>query len=155
MLVKDVMAKPFTVPEDMPMREVAATMVRQHASAVVVVGAKGEPRGIVTERDFLESGELPYSERGGPTVLRIPLGSGAGTALADARTLPARRIMRPLDAILAPDDVLEKALDLMHHRGKRNVVVLEDGKAVGIIGATDFVRLAAGDALAPRRLELV
>jgi len=155
MLVKDVMAKPVTVAEDLPLREVAAAMVRQHASAVVVVGAQGEPRGIVTERDFLESGELPYSERGGPTLLRIPLGAGAGTAVADARALPARRIMRPLDAIVAPGDVLEKALDLMHHRGKRNVVVLHDGKVVGILGAQEFVRLAAKGPRAPPALELV
>ena len=159
MLVRDIMSRPVTVGADTPVREVARLMLRRGVGSVVVVGDKGEPRGIITERDFTEHGELPYSERGGPTVLRIGLSArNASEAFSDARTSLAHRIMRPLDAALEEGDPLEKALDLMQHRGKKNVVVMRDGRAVGIVSHHDFLRLAARETAASRSgraLELV
>jgi CBS domain-containing protein len=146
MRVADIMSRPVTVASDASVRDVAHALLRHNASAAIVVGADGAPRGIITERDFAEHGELPYSERGTPTVLRVPLvAKDASVALADARTARAHRLMRPLDAVLHPDEPVERALDLMLHRGKRNVVVVQGDRAVGVVSCMDFVRLAAGE----------
>ncbi|MCA1819350.1 MAG: CBS domain-containing protein [Halobacteriales archaeon] len=155
MLVRDIMSRPVTVEQDASMREVAALMLRKGVGMVVVLGADGAARGIVTERDFIEHGELPYSERGGPTILRMPLGQGATLAYLDARTQPAHRIMRPLDAVLAEDDRLEKALDLLMHRGKRHAVVLRGDRPVGVVSHHEFLILSARGPVASRALELV
>lgn len=157
MRVADIMSRPVTVAPDASVRDVAQALLRHNASAAIIEDADGRARGIITERDFAESGELPYSERGTPTVLRVPLvAKDAVVALADARTVRAHRLMRPLDAVLQPEEPMEKALDLMLHRGKRNVVVMQDGCAVGIVSCMDFVRLAAGErAERARALELV
>lgn len=159
MRVRDIMSQPVAVPPEATLREVAQAMVRHHASAVIVADEDGCARGIITERDFAERGELPYSERGTPTVMRVPLvAKDAAVAVSDARSARAHRLMRPLDAVLEPEEPMEKALDLMLHRGKRNVVVLREGRAVGVVSCMDLVRLAAGEGRGTgraRALELV
>ena len=157
MHVRDIMSRPVTVAPDATMHDVAQTMMRRGVTAVVVLDEDDRARGIITERDFAEHGELPYSSLGAPTVLRRPLGGrGAIMAFEDARTTLAHRVMRPLDAVLEESEPMEKALDLMLHRGKRNVVVLREGRAVGVVSFQDLVRLAARDEVRrTARLELV
>jgi CBS domain-containing protein len=133
-----------TVRPEERIQDVARAMLEARSPVAVVAGEDGRPVGVLTDRDFMMHGELPYSEMGETTLLRVPMpGRGAVMALQDARSQPARRLMRPLDAVLGPDDLAEKALDLMLHRGKRHIVVVDHGRLVGVVSSHDFVRLAA------------
>jgi CBS domain-containing protein len=118
MHVQDVMVSPArSCPPDAPIVEAARTMWDNHCGALPVLDDKGEPIGIITDRDIC-------------------------MALARKNRFPARitvrEVMTPYPFICQPQDALEEALTLMaENRVRRLPVVNAEGHLVGIVSISD------------------
>ncbi len=104
-----------TAPEDMTVSEAARVMRDKKAGAMQIV-REGSLVGIFTERDALFR---VVAEGRDPKA----------THLADVMTRNPRTIH--------PDRPFSEALQVMHDGGFRNVPVVENGRPVGIISASD------------------
>ena len=116
--IRDVMTtNPQTLPEGTTVREAAETMRANDIGDVIVVDDNGTLTGIVTDRDI---------------VVRV---------VAEGRDPRATRLgdiaSRELTA-LAPDDPVERAVELMRERAIRRLPVVEQGKPVGIVSIGDL-----------------
>ncbi|HSE04932.1 MAG TPA: CBS domain-containing protein [Methylomirabilota bacterium] len=116
--IRDVMTtNPQTLPESTLVREAAETMRANDIGDVIVVDDNGKLTGIVTDRDI---------------VVRV---------VAEGRDPRATRLgdiaSRELTA-LAPDDPVERAVELMRERAIRRLPVVEQGKPVGIVSIGDL-----------------
>ena len=99
----------------------AAKMMEDAKVGAVIVMENNLPVGIVTDRDF----------------------SVKVVAHAYQITEPVKQIMSsPLFSINS-DEPVRIAADLMHDRGIRKLPVIDDGKVIGIVTATDIVNLLA------------
>lgn len=98
-------------------------MLRNKTGSVIMVGRRGEPVGILTERDILRK----ISEAGQP--------------LAEIK---AKEIMFSPVVTVKPYDSIETAAETMAGRKiKRLVVVEQDGSMVGVISLTDITKKLA------------
>jgi len=137
-VMTDVMSSPVvTVGPGMPVKEVAALLVRHSISAVPVVDAAGTLLGIVSEADLVPLQAVPES-RGRfqrfDELLRYLPRTAADAMTRDVVTLPE-------DA-----DVAQAAL-LMLERAVKRIPVVRDGRATGIVSRRDLLRaLARSDA---------
>ena len=121
MNISDVMTKSvISVDVTLTINETAKMMEDAKVGAVIVM-EDNVPVGIVTDRDF----------------------SVKVAAHAYQITEPVKQIMSsPLFSINS-DESVRIAADLMHERKIRKLPVIDDGKVVGIITATDIVNLLA------------
>ena len=121
MTVADVMTKSVvSVDASITVNEAAKMMEDAKVGAVIVM-ENNTPVGIVTDRDF---------------AVKV-------AAHAYMISSPVKQIMSsPLFSINS-DESVRTAADLMHDRGIRKLPVIDDGKVVGIITATDIVNLLA------------
>jgi len=117
--IGDVMTKSvISVDATLTINETAKMMEDAKVGAVIVM-EDNAPIGIVTDRDF----------------------SVKVAAHAYQITEPVKQIMSsPLFSINS-DESIRIAADLMHERKIRKLPVIDDGKVVGIITATDIVNL--------------
>jgi CBS domain-containing protein len=117
--VRDTMTRDVkVVREDTNMQEVIATMLKFDISSVVVV-QKERPIGLITHKDILER------------VLQPELLPA---------TLTARNVMSASLATIGEEASLEEAARLMAKKGFKKLLVVQDGKLVGIITSTDIAR---------------
>ncbi len=125
--VRDVMtSKVITISPDETLEDAAKLMIK-HDIGGVVVEMKGEPVGIVTEKDFtiaISKGKNPLS-----------------TKVKDSMSSPLITI-GPAQSIL-------DAAHLMTKKKVRKLPVKDKGQLVGIITAEDIVKVA------PREIELL
>ena len=121
MTIANVMTKSvISVDASMTVNEAAKMMEDAKVGAVVVM-ENNTPVGIVTDRDF---------------AVKI-------VAHAYQITTPVKQIMStPLFSVNS-DESVRAAADLMHDRGIRKLPVINDGKIVGMITASDIVNLLA------------
>ena len=132
-LVRDLMHPGLiTCPPDTTLGQVAVLLHRHRIHALVVADADGNPLGILSDADLL-AGEWLSEEPAGLETMRK---MSAGTLMsAPAATIEA--------GVPARD-----AAARMHAEQLHRLIVVENGKAVGIISVGDFVvgivRLSAG-----------
>ncbi len=96
----------------------------------LVVESRGEPVGIITERDILrlvENGRSPND-------------------------LMVKMIMSSSLEVIGEDQSIREAASLMQKDGIRRLPVVKDGKLVGIITSTDIIRAANEGMLAEKSL---
>jgi CBS domain-containing protein len=115
--VKDVMTtRPITLDRDASLVE-AARLMRDEGIGDVIVVEGDDAAGIVTDRDIViravAEGADPNSTRLGQVV------SGDLTAVA-------------------PDDQVDRAVELMREKAVRRLPVLEGGKPVGVVSLGDL-----------------
>jgi CBS domain-containing protein len=117
--VKDVMSSPvITVKEDDNVTKVANIMTRRGIGSVVVVDKKRKPLGMITEKD----------------VVRKVASKGL-----HPNKIKATKIMsKPLRTVDPTLDIKEAARRMNQAKVKR-FAVLQAGKLVGIVTATDIV----------------
>ena len=99
----------------------AAKMMEDAKVGAVIVMENNLPVGIVTDRDF----------------------SVKVVSHAYQITSPVKQIMSSPLVSINSDETVRMAADLMHDRRIRKIPVIDDGKVVGIITATDIVNLLA------------
>ena len=115
--VKEVMTtRPITLDRDATLVEAARVMRDQGIGDVIVVEGD-DAAGIVTDRDIViravAEGADPHSTRLGQVV------SGDLTSVA-------------------PDDPVDRAVELMREKAVRRLPVLEGGKPVGVVSLGDL-----------------
>ena len=99
----------------------AAKMMEDAKVGAVIVMENNLPVGIVTDRDF----------------------SVKVVSHAYQITAPVKQIMSSPLVSINSDETVRMAADLMHDGRIRKLPVIDDGKVVGIITATDIVNLLA------------
>ena len=125
--VRDAMtSKVITISPDATLTEVAKLMIEKDIGGVVVE-TKGEPVGIVTEKDFT----IAVSKGKNPANLKVK----------EAMSSPILTI--------GPDQSILDAAQMMTAKKIRKIPVKSKGKLVGIITSEDIARVA------PREIELL
>lgn len=126
--VKDVMTPgPITLDRDASLAE-AARLMRDRGIGDVIVVEGDDAEGIVTDRDIVIRG---VAEGADPNTTRL------GQVLSGDLTS------------VAPDDPVERALELMREKAVRRLPVLEGGKPVGVVSLGDLaIQQDAGSVLA-------
>ncbi|WP_320779613.1 CBS domain-containing protein [Streptomyces sp. CRN 30] len=114
--VREVMTLgPVTVAPDTPVREVARVMRDRNVGAVLVMDG-GRLRGLVTDRDL---------------TVRILADDG------DAAERPVAEACSPDVVCVAPEDDMDRAVQLMRGKALRRLPVVDDGQPVGIVTLSD------------------
>ena len=117
--VKDIMTNQIISVDSSASVNDAAKMMEDSDVGAIIVMEGNEPRGIITDRDF---------------AIKI-------AAHAYPIDTPARRVMSTPIITIGPDEHISTAADLMSNRKIRKLPVIDDGKIIGIITATDLVTL--------------
>ena len=115
--VKDVMTKgPIALDKDASLVEASRVMRDQGIGDVIVVEGE-DAEGIVTDRDIVIRG---IAEGVDPNTTRL------GQVVTGDLTS------------VAPDDTVERAIELMREKAVRRLPVLDHGKPVGVISLGDL-----------------
>ena len=132
--VGDILSRPLvTCPRWMPIHEVARRMAESDTDAAVIVGAEGEPRGIVTDADLRR---------------RVVAASLAGDTVVE-RVMSAPLITIDTDAFF-----FEAVHRMLQHR-LHHLVVVEAGRPRGVISDGDLLAARAqGPLFVARQLDL-
>lgn len=118
-LVKDIMTKSLvTVDSSATVNEAAKLMEKSKVGSVLVM-EKNVPIGIMTDRDF---------------AIRI-------AAHAYPIHTKVKQVMSSPLVHVSPNDEVWVAADLMYSRKIRRLPVLDEDELLGIVTATDFVKL--------------
>src|ERR687885_2803271 len=118
-VVRDIMTKDIVTIEDCQSALEAARIMSQKGISSLIVVKDGDPKGIITERDFVKkicAKQLQSSQ--------IKLGS----------------IMSRIRTVADPDTPIEIAVQRMANQGIRRLPIMHEGKVVGIITVTDLAR---------------
>jgi CBS domain-containing protein len=119
MIVTEVMNRNVKTvrPED-TVKDAAKVMNENHIGSLVVVSGTGEVVGILTERDIL---------------------TGVVVTGKNADEVKVSEVMTPNIITITPDKTLEEAADIMTENKIKKLPVVEKGRLVGIITATDLI----------------
>ncbi len=111
MMVKDLMKRPFVVDKDVSLAEAAGIMSSKNIGSLLFVSGN-KIKGIVTERDLIKN--FSKHEK-------------------------ISQIMSTKVATTAPDEPIDRAVELMREKGIKRLPVMQDGKLVGIVTLTDIM----------------
>lgn len=105
---------------DATVKEASELMAAQKIGSIVILD-KNEPVGIITERDFATKIMLkPYS---------------ADTKVSEVMSSPVVHI--------SSNQSVADVIDIMANKEIRKVPVIDEGKVIGIVTGTEFLRLFA------------
>lgn len=156
MQVKQLMTKdPVTVGPDAPLKQVAELLVTHRISGLPVVGAAGEPLGVVSEADLIVKEAGQPETRGGLGWRWLFPRQGDAEVKARLATHTAGAAMSsPAIAIHPETAVAEAARTMTENSVNRLPVVDGDGRVVGIVTRADLVRMfVRSDAELRREIE--
>ena len=149
MKARDVMTpKVVSVPVDMTVPEVAKLMLDRRISAVPVLDAGDRVVGIISEGDLMRRPELG-TDKPRSRWLRIFMGDeDRARDYVKTHGGRAQDVMSQPVASVTPEATLIDVVNLMTKRHIKRVVVLEQGKLVGMVTRNDLLRtLQAREAL--------
>jgi CBS domain-containing protein len=155
MLARDVMTTAVvTVLPGTEVREIAALFLERRISAVPVVDAQGQLRGIVSEGDLLNRPEAGTQHR---RSWWLRLFSGPDDQAREYLRVHGRRaedVMSEKVVTVAEDMPLAKIASLLERHRIKRVPVMRDGKLVGIVSRANLLQgLAAWRPEAPVKRE--
>lgn len=132
LLVRDLMTTPVAVlPRDANVADVSDLIRSRRIRHIPIVDENGLLAGLVTHRDLL--GKAFGGGEDLPTSIRRPY----------LRSIPVAEIMVTGLVTTTPECALGTAARLMHEGRHGCLPVVDGGRVVGILTATDFVRHAA------------
>ena len=155
MLARDVMTTAVvTVLPGTEVREIAALFLERRISAVPVVDAQGQLRGIVSEGDLLNRPEAGTQHR---RSWWLRLFSGPDDQAREYLRVHGRRaedVMSEKVVTVAEDMPLGRIASLLERHRIKRVPVMRDGKLVGIVSRANLLQgLAAWRPEAPVKRE--
>ncbi len=109
----------YTIAPTNTVFEAIAKMVAYNVGSLVVIGEDGSPCGMITERDYLR---------------RVALEGRS------SKTTFVQEIMSTGLSIVSPQTEAEDCMSLMTKKRVRHLLVIEDGKLVGIVSIGDIVK---------------
>mgnify|MGYP005859700949 CR=1 FL=1 len=133
-------AEVVTVPPETPVLAIASLLADRGISAVPVVDAAGQVRGVVTEADLIR--RLAGEEDRPAGWLASLFGNQERDADRYARThgMTAADVMTPEVVSVDPDTLASAVAHLMEDRGIRRVLVVQDGRLKGLVSRADLLR---------------
>ncbi len=145
MRVRELMtAHPLTVGADDPITRAARLMLENRYGGLPVVDGQGRLAGVLEVDDLLPHPELiPHSDVEALKLFEDWIDPGDYAEIFRRyEGTPVRSVMRPEPPTLNPDDRLWHALKtLVENQFRRVPVVDADGRVVGILTRSDFLRL--------------
>jgi CBS domain-containing protein len=144
MKVRDIMnAGAPTVEPDASVAEVTSTMLDLNLPGLPVVDRSGRVLGIVTETDLVHKHARLHLPRyigilGGVVPLDMHRTDEDMRRIVGVK---AQEIMTTEVIQIAPDDDVDDAATLMVERGANPLIVIENGRVVGVLSRTDILRL--------------
>jgi CBS domain-containing protein len=144
MNVSDVMTpQVLSVTPDASVAAAAQLMLQKRISGLPVIDDHGNLAGIVTEGDFLRRAETGTGRRR-PRWIEFFMGPGR---LSDEYVrLSGRKVgdvMTPEVQTVPPDAPLEQAIRLMERHNIKRVLVVDNGKVVGIVTRANLLHAMA------------
>ena len=117
--VKEIMnPNVVSLPSSASIKEAAELMSRQKIGSIVIID-ENKPTGIITERDFVTKITLKsYSE---------------DSKVSEVMSSPVIHV--------SSDQSAADVIDIMANKEIRKVPVIDDGKVIGIVTGTEFLRL--------------
>jgi CBS domain-containing protein len=148
MKASDVMtADVVSVRPDVPVKDVAKTLLTNGISAVPVVDENGSPIGMVSEGDLIPRPEPEREARRDWWLALLAEGEALShDFLANLKTsnqMASDIMSSPVVSVIPDTDVAEIARLLADYRIKR-VPVVQDGHVIGIVSRADLLRALAG-----------
>lgn len=143
MNARDLMStNPVVVPPETPVVALAELMATRGISAVVVADTAGAPAGVVTESDLIRR---LADEKPGPLdwffgQFRNP--SDLARRFLKAHGATARDVMTAPPVTVGEDATAEEIARLLEQRRIRRVLVVREGRLVGVVGRADLLRAA-------------
>ena len=133
-----------TVTPDLSLAEAADVLDERGIGAAPVVDAAGQVVGLLRDEDLL-SGEARLHVPTTIAILGVNFTLPGEVARYDEELRKAiastvGEVMEQQFPQLPPDATLEDAATLMHEADVTHVVVVEDGRAVGVVARGDLVR---------------
>ncbi len=124
-LVRDLMHPGvMTCPPDTSLGNLARLLTEREVHSLFVVDRKGKPIGVITDFDLLAGEWLS----GDPESLRVMRGMTAGELMS-----------APVETIDA-DSQATDAAHRMREEQIRRLLVMDNGRPVGVISVSDFIR---------------
>jgi CBS domain-containing protein len=136
------------VADNAPLDEVAHVMLDAGTSAVAVVDANGELRGVIAESDFApHARHFPFTDVTLPEVFGQQLLPGEIDRVYQraARRKRAGEVMRPAGSSLDENTSVYEAISYMTATGSSYVVVVRAERPVGMLTHHDLLRLVVWD----------
>jgi CBS domain-containing protein len=153
MNARDLMSKDVVkVAPDMPLRDVAKTLIRHGISAVPVVDGGGTLVGMVSEGDLVGRKKTERETRSEWWLMRLAEGEPLNSKFLEHLQSPlavACEVMSSPVITIGEEARMDEIASLMAaHRVKR-LPVLRDGQIVGIVRRADLLRTLGGGVSAP------
>lgn len=135
-----------TIAPDDSVEAAARRMLDRDIGSLAVVDASGKVVGILTEKEFMaEPHAIPFSLLVLPRLFGEWLdASGVERIYEKARSIPVAKIMRRDVVTAAPTDAISPVVEKMLDGRTNHVIVIEDGRPVGVMARHDVLRMAAG-----------
>lgn len=146
MKVKDVMVKDVRhLSPEITAKDALYKILNQHISGLPVIDEKGTLVGMFTEKDVLKYILPSYIEQVG----KFMYGETPKSVLNKLKTLDkikVKDLMRKEVVTISTDSDLAEAAHLILTQKARRVLVVDNGKIMGIIAREDIVRALASEA---------
>ena len=130
----------LSVPPETPILALAQLMAERHISAVPVLSKEGELLGVVSEADLIR--RLADEEEKSPSWFAGLFADPVAQAERYARVHGAKAadVMTTEIVAVAPEDSAAKIAKTMEDKHVRRVLVVKDGKLMGIVSRADLLR---------------
>jgi CBS domain-containing protein len=117
-------------------------MVQEETGCVVVVNARGQAQGVLTEKDFVpHDPPNPFKPDSAHRLFGRPVHKhGLETLYREARVLTAGAMMHPLTTVLAEDDAVGNGIEAMLRHDSSHLPVLRGHRAVGSVSRHDLLK---------------
>ena len=144
MLVSEIMSgSPETIPQDATIEDAARAMTERSVSCLPVVDGGGNMVGLISESDFIgRISAVPFSREERHSLFGIWTETRDITrACRQASGLELKNFVRKPVFAVAPDDTVERAVEMMLKNRVRRLPVVKDGKPVGVLCRRDLLKI--------------
>jgi CBS domain-containing protein len=147
MLAREIMSKEVAcVKKGSTVRDVARILLEKSISAVPIVDEDDRPIGMVSEGDIAAASELRRNERAQWWLAQLAEGESLDSKFLATIQLNKRDvggIMRSPVISVDENTEVEAIARIMEEKKIKRVVILREGKMVGIVSRADIVRAVA------------
>ena len=147
MQAQDVMTKDIiTVGPDSSVSEIAGLLMQHRISAVPVVTGEGQLAGIISQTDLGHRSETGTEKKRKWWLEIFADADARAREYVKSHGLRAHDVMTRLVISVPPDASLAEVADVLDAHRVRQVLVMREGKMIGIISRADLVRALANTA---------
>ena len=144
--VKDVMSKEIrSVSPDMNAKEALGMLVTTGTSGLPVIDKEGRLVGVFTEKEILKA-ILPVYIKDVGTFVYSEVSKSELKKIANIEKFSVKDLMRKEVPTVTEETSLTEVSRIMLTKSERRVVVIRDGKAVGVVTRCDVIRALAKEA---------